>query len=360
MKRKTSSGKLNIVRIDDEELSSSSSMSLYNIESNEKHSEVSSQRTPTMIENQVPEQLEKVHSSLTTDKNQFERHSQVQQEEEDLLSYNIDEIFETFTFNIYKKEVSQKRIRNEKQNDGTFKEVQEDEVLFERIDEDPVTVATSSAALSQATVHNVNVLSEKLSQAESDNNKLKEEVINLKAEIHKRRKVDDETTPLRATILDQHAKLYDVRMECFDKVKKMVDKVKMIEKHLDIVSQTHQKMRDLQEKIIELDEWRSTKRDIPNNLPSVKSYDIIVYSMATEECQDLASWFEENARKDLAGMMDLYEKTTYDIQRYIQWPEINFEENHPVPITVFKEIEKDFERVKAEVQAKKEFSVEDI
>jgi len=128
------------------------------------------------------------------------------------------------------------------------------------------------------------VLSEKLSQAESDNHKLKEEVINLKAEIHKRRKVDDETTPLRTTILDQHAKLYDVRMECFDKVKKMADKVKMIEKHLDIVSQTHQKMRDLQEKIIELDEWRSTKSDIPNNLPSVKSYDITVYSMATEEC----------------------------------------------------------------------------
>ena len=80
------------------------------------------------------------------------------------------------------------------------------------------------------------MLSEKLSQVESDNHKLKEEFINLKAEIHKRRNVDDETTPLRTTILDQHARLYDVRMECFDKVKKMADKVKMIEKHLDIVS----------------------------------------------------------------------------------------------------------------------------
>ena len=149
-------------------------------------------------------------------------------------------------------------------------------------------------------------------------------------------------------------------MECFDKVKKMDDKVKMIEKHLDIVSQTHQKMRDLQEKIIELDVWRSTRRDIPNSLPSAKSYDITVYSMATEECQDLAFRFEENARKDLVGMMDLYEMTTYDIQRYIQWPEINFEEDHPVPITMFEEIEKDFERVKAEVQANKEFAIEDI
>ena len=151
------------------------------------------------------------------------------------MNYNIDEIFEAFTFNLCKKEVSQKRIRNEKQNDGTYKEVWEDEILFERIEEDPVTVATASTALSQATIHNVNVLSEKLSQGESDNHKLKEEVTNLKVEIHKWRKVDDETTPLRETILDQHAKLYDVRMECFDKVKKMADKVKMIEKHLEIV-----------------------------------------------------------------------------------------------------------------------------
>jgi hypothetical protein len=36
--------------------------------------------------------------------------------------------------------------------------------------------------------------------------------------------LDDETTPLREAILDQHAKFYDLRMECFDKVKKMADK----------------------------------------------------------------------------------------------------------------------------------------
>ena len=96
--------------------------------------------------------------------------------------------------------------------------------------------------------------------------------------------MDDETTPLRATIMNLHAKLYDVRMKCFDKVKKMVDKAKVIEKHLDIGSQTHQRMKNLQEKITELDEWRSTEKDIPGSLPSVKSYDITVYSMATEEC----------------------------------------------------------------------------
>ena len=78
VKNKVSSEQLNIVRIDDEESSSSSSMSLYNIESNGKYLEVSSQRTPTLVENQVPEQLEEVHSYPTTDKNQSERHSQVQ------------------------------------------------------------------------------------------------------------------------------------------------------------------------------------------------------------------------------------------------------------------------------------------
>ena len=78
VKSKTSSGKLSIVRIDDEESSSSSSMSMYSIESNEKHSEVSSRITPTMIQNQVPDQLDEVHSSLIADKNQSKRHSQIQ------------------------------------------------------------------------------------------------------------------------------------------------------------------------------------------------------------------------------------------------------------------------------------------
>ena len=64
-------------------------------------------------------------------------------------------------------------------------------------------------------------------------------------------------------------------------------------------------MRDLQAKIVELEEWRSTEKNIPSSLPIIKSYDIIVHSMDTMECQDLASKFEENARKDLAGMMDL-------------------------------------------------------
>ena len=72
---KGSSERVNIVRIKDEESSSSSSMSLYNIELDKRDSEVSSRQTPTLIGTQVLEQPEEVHSSPTTDKNQFERHS---------------------------------------------------------------------------------------------------------------------------------------------------------------------------------------------------------------------------------------------------------------------------------------------
>ena len=106
VKHKVSSKQINIVRIEDEKSSSSSLMSLYNIESVKKYSEVSSCRSPTLVEAQIPDKPEEVHSSLTTNKNLSERHSQVQQEEEDPSSYIIDEIFEAFTFNLYKKEVS--------------------------------------------------------------------------------------------------------------------------------------------------------------------------------------------------------------------------------------------------------------
>jgi hypothetical protein len=59
------------------------------------------------------------------------------------------------------------------------------------------------------------------------------------------------------------------------------------------------------------------ENNVPSSLPTITSYDISFHTLATTECQDLASRFEENARQNLAGMMDLYEKSIYDIQRYI-------------------------------------------
>ena len=234
-----------------------------------------------MLEVQILDKREEVHSSLTTDKNPSEKNSKVQEEEEDPLSYNIDEIFESFTFNFFKKEVSRKRVPNENQNDGTLNEIQEDEVLFKKTDEDLIAIATASIALSQATAHNVTMLNEKLSQSESDNNKLKNEIISLKPKVSKRIKAECDTTLLQASILEQQENLYDVKMECFNEIKNMADKVKMVEKHLEIFSQTYQRMRDLQTKIVDLVEWRSMKKNIPGILSLIKSYDISVYALAT-------------------------------------------------------------------------------
>ena len=59
------------------------------------------------------------------------------------------------------------------------------------------------------------------------------------------------------------------------------------------------------------------EKNVPSSLLMIKSYDISLHTLATTECQDLASRFEERARQSLVGMMDLYEKSIYDIQRYI-------------------------------------------
>ena len=126
-----------------------------------------------------------------------------------------------------------------------MKEIQEDEVLFENIDEESVTTTTTSTTLSQATTHNVTILNEKISQAESDNNELKDEIIILKEEMNKRRKVECDMTLLKASIVEQQEQLDDVKVDCFRTIQKMADKIKMVETHLEIVSQTNQRMRSL-------------------------------------------------------------------------------------------------------------------
>ena len=84
-----------------------------------------------------------------------------------------------------------------------MKEIQEDKVLFEKTNEDLVIVATSLVALSQDIAHNVTILNEKISQAKLNNNKLKYEIISLKEEMNKRRKVECDMTSLKASIIEQ-------------------------------------------------------------------------------------------------------------------------------------------------------------
>ena len=59
-------------------------------------------------------------------------------------------------------------------------------------------------------------------------------------------------------------------------------------------------------------------------------------------------------------MMDLYEKSIYDIQRYMQWLDINLKYEHPVPYAFFQNLEDNYEKIKEEVRAKEVISKEDI
>ena len=82
-------------------------------------------------------------------------------------------------------------------------------------------------------------MNEKISQVELDNSKLKDEIISLKEEVCKRRNVECDITPLQESILEEQENLHDVKMEFFVEIKNMANKVKMVEKHLEIVSQTN-------------------------------------------------------------------------------------------------------------------------
>jgi hypothetical protein len=80
-----------------------------------------------------------------------------------------------------------------------MKEIYEDEVLFEETNED---IVTGSTTLSQDTSHNVTILNEKFSQSNSENIKLKDEIIGLREEMDKQRKVECNMTPLKENILE--------------------------------------------------------------------------------------------------------------------------------------------------------------
>ena len=72
------------------------------LDSDQEDSDVPSNRSPTLIEDSFLEQLEEVHSSPVMEKILSERHLVIH-EEENSSSYNIEEIFDAFTFNLYKK-----------------------------------------------------------------------------------------------------------------------------------------------------------------------------------------------------------------------------------------------------------------
>ena len=90
--------------------------------------------------------------------------------------------------------------------------------------------------------------------------------------------------PLKENMLEHQEQLHDVKVECFMEIQKMVEKVKALEKHLEIVYQINLKMESLQAKIEELDKWRNMENFFPSSLPTVKAYDIRLHTLATNEC----------------------------------------------------------------------------
>ena len=78
--------------------------------------------------------------------------------------------------------------------------------------------------------------------------------------------------------------------------------------------------------------------------------------MDTNECQELASEFKEKVRQSLVRMMDVYDQSIKDVQRYIQWPEINFRDEHPIYFAFFQEVKDKYEMTKAEVHDKEVIS----
>ena len=178
--------------------------------------------------------------------------------------------------------------------------------------------------------------------------------------------------PLKENILEQQQQLHDVKVECFTEIQRMAEKVKALEKHLEIVSHINLKMVSLQAKIKEIGKWRNVEKSVPSSLPVVKTYDIRLHTLATNECQELASQFEEKARKSLEGIRDVYEKSISDVQRYLQWseinfrdehmvwPEINFRDEHMVSFAFFQDLKDKCEMIKVEVKAKEVISKDNI
>ena len=61
------------------------------------------------------------------------------------------------------------------------------------------------------------------------------------------------------------------------------------------------------------------EKNVSSGLLGTKYYDIILHTLATNECQELASKFEEKVRQSLSGMINIYGKSVQDIQKYPQW-----------------------------------------
>ena len=92
---------------------------------------------------------------------------------------------------------------------------------------------------------------------------------------------------------------------------------------MENASQVYQNMECLWKKIEEVYEWRNLEKNVPSGLLIIKSYDIRLHTLATNECQELASKFEEKVKQSLVGIMKVYTNNVQDMKKDIQWLEID-------------------------------------
>ena len=77
--------------------------------------------------------MDNSHATVNIPSKKHCSNNSVIQEQEGPSSYNIEEVFGSFTFDLHQREVSRKNFREVKEDDGTMRYINEHEFIFERI-----------------------------------------------------------------------------------------------------------------------------------------------------------------------------------------------------------------------------------
>ena len=102
------------------------------------------------------------------------------------------------------------------------------------------------------------------------------------------------------------------------------------------------------------------EKNVLDGLPTLKSYDIRLHTLATHEGRQLASKFEEKVKQSIDGIMKLYTSNIQEMQKNVQLPEIDLQQDQPITFSFFQKIENEYEAIKEEVRAKEMISTEEI
>ena len=103
----------------------------------------------------------------------------------------------------------------------------------------------------------------------------------------------------------------------------MVDTIKALERHLENASRINQNMESFWVKIEELDRQRNIENNDLSGSLRIKAYDIILHTLAIDECQEFSLKFKEKVKQSLTGIMKVYIEIVQDIEKDVHCPKIN-------------------------------------